>query len=145
MQALVFSRSKTFKNYVLGLPTPTAKLKLTGVMMKSDKKYHEENSKYLARTIEPLHVVFLHSPLQTHSCHQNNSPPGASFTTVPQYRHLPVSTVLSSARNPTPPPTPRDQNSQKGKSLCKNGVFFFNYLHITYIHPPIQFKPCLDY
>lgn len=51
MQALVFSRSKTFKNYVLGLPTPIAKLKLTGVMMKSDKKYHEENSKYLARTI----------------------------------------------------------------------------------------------
>lgn len=38
MQALVFSRSKTFKKYVLGLPTPTAKLKLTGVMMKSDKK-----------------------------------------------------------------------------------------------------------
>ena len=38
MQALVFSRSKTFKKYVLGLPTPTAKLKLTGLMMKSDKK-----------------------------------------------------------------------------------------------------------
>ena len=38
MQALVFSRSKTFKKYVLGLHTPTAKLKLTGLMMKSDKK-----------------------------------------------------------------------------------------------------------